>query len=252
MTQRLRVMTYNVRACLGLDGARDPGRVAEVIRRSEADLVALQELDVGVERSGGVDQPARIAELAGMRARFTAARPLGAGSYGNAVLAARPFTVCAEGALPVRFGEPRAAQRVRVPLGGVELELVNTHLSVHFVERSMQARALFDEVERVVDEGRYAPVTGAAERLVLCGDLNAGAWSPVYRWLSKRLTDAQRAVEGRTLATWPANRPLLRLDYVWVGAGVRVERVAAPRDALTSVASDHLPLVVDLAVDDAE
>ncbi len=251
MPHPLRVMTYNVRACLGLDGARRPERVAEVIRRCEPDLVALQELDVGVARSGGVDQPARVAELAGMRAHFTAARPLGEGWYGNAVLAARPFALRAEGSLPVRFGEPRAAQRVTVSLGDVEVELVNTHLSVHFVERLAQARALFHEVERAVEDGGYAPVTGRPERVVLCGDLNAGGWSPVYRWLARRLTDAQRAVRPRALATWPANRPVLRLDYVWVGPGVRVERVEAPRDALTSVTSDHLPLVVDLAVDAA-
>jgi endonuclease/exonuclease/phosphatase family metal-dependent hydrolase len=248
---RLRVMTYNVRACLGLDGARRPERVAEVIRRAEPDLVALQELDVGVARSGGVDQPARIAELAGMRAHFTAARSLGEGSYGNAVLAARPFAVHSEGALPVRFGEPRAAQRVTVAVGGAEVELVNTHLSIHLVERWMQARALFAEVERVEGDPRFPSLSGVGERLILCGDLNSGPWSPVYRWLSRRLTDAQRAVGGRAAATWPANRPLLRLDYVWFGASVGVERVSAPRDELTSVTSDHLPLVVDLTVDGA-
>ena len=54
---RLRVLSYNIHHGEGLDGRIDLERIASVIRASEADLVALQEVDQSTERSGGVDQP---------------------------------------------------------------------------------------------------------------------------------------------------------------------------------------------------
>ncbi len=50
----VRVMTYNIQHGEGLDGRIDLVRTAQVIRRSEANVVALEEVDRGVKRSGGV------------------------------------------------------------------------------------------------------------------------------------------------------------------------------------------------------
>jgi endonuclease/exonuclease/phosphatase family metal-dependent hydrolase len=58
-------MTYNVHGCVGTDGRLDVGRIAAVIGQSRPDIVALQELDVGRERSGRVDQAHAIAERLG-------------------------------------------------------------------------------------------------------------------------------------------------------------------------------------------
>ena len=46
-TRSLRVMTYNVHSCVGIDGRLSPRRVARVIARYQPDVVALQEVDVG-------------------------------------------------------------------------------------------------------------------------------------------------------------------------------------------------------------
>ena len=63
--------TYNVHRCLGTDRRLDVGRIAEVIAAEEPDIVALQEVDVGRARTGGVDQAHRIAERLGMTAAST-------------------------------------------------------------------------------------------------------------------------------------------------------------------------------------
>ena len=56
-----RILTYNVHRCVGTDRRLDVGRVAEVIAAQAPDIVALQELDVGRARTGGVDQAHEIA-----------------------------------------------------------------------------------------------------------------------------------------------------------------------------------------------
>ena len=71
----------------------------------------------------GVDQPRAIAARLGLRYWFTSARSCEGGSYGNAVLTRHPFAVRSEGLLPVRRGEVRSVQwlRITTPLGDIDL-----------------------------------------------------------------------------------------------------------------------------------
>ncbi|MFP5299324.1 MAG: endonuclease/exonuclease/phosphatase family protein, partial [Actinomycetota bacterium] len=66
----MRVATFNIHHGVGADGRCDLTRIARVIGALEADVVALQELDVGWERSGRVDQPAALAEMLGFEVSF--------------------------------------------------------------------------------------------------------------------------------------------------------------------------------------
>lgn len=245
-------MTYNIHGCVGSDGRCNPERVAEVIRRLSPDVVGLQEVDVGQGRSGRLDQAQRLADLTQLSAHFTSARVAGGGHYGNAILTHHPYELRAEGILPVRRGEVRAAQWLRLSLDESYIDVVNTHLSLHFFERLIQSRALFTDDPSLPVAQHPAPfpaLRGELEHLILLGDFNAGALSPLYFWLKRRLTDAQRAGGRSAKATWPARRPLLRLDHIWLGNQLRVEHVQVPRDPLTRVASDHLPIVVDVLLE---
>ena len=243
-------MTYNTHGCVGSDGQCRPERIAEVIRRQAPDVVCLQEIDVGRGRSGKLDQARRIAELTSLSPHFTSARDAEEGRYGNAILTHHPYELRAEGMLPVRRGELRAAQWLELSLEDGPLDIVNTHLSLHFFERLAQSRALFNDGDAPPSASYPTPFTalrGGLERVILCGDFNAGALSPSYRVLRRRLRDAQRARKPR--ATWPARFPLLRLDHVWIGKDIGVAGVSVPRDALTKSASDHLPIVADLVIE---
>lgn len=248
-------MTYNIHGCVGRDGRCEPQRVADVIRALSPDVVGLQEVDVGQGRSGGLDQAQHLAELTSLSAHFTSARASGGGQYGNAILTHHPYELRAEGILPVRRGEVRAAQWLRLSLDESYIDVVNTHLSLHFFERLTQSRALFTDDPKLSLSQRPAPfpaLRGGLEHLILLGDFNAGALSPLYFWLRRRLADAQRAGGRSARATWPARCPLLRLDHVWLGKQLRVERVQVPRDRLTRLASDHLPVVVDLVIESSK
>lgn len=242
----LRILTYNVHRCRGLDGLLSPQRIADALAQAQADVVALQEIDVGSARTNGVDQAGFLARALGMDVHFQPVRPVGEGWSGVAVLTRRPSRLVRAGLLPAlrvaRGLVPRGALWVAVETGSGELHVVNTHLSLIGRERARQAAALLGPDWL----GGLAP----GEPRVLLGDFNAVPRSVTYRAIARVLSDAQRLSKPRLRPkpTFPARLPTLRLDHVFVDAEVMdVVGVEVPRDVLTRAASDHLPLVVDVA-----
>jgi endonuclease/exonuclease/phosphatase family metal-dependent hydrolase len=238
----VRILTYNVHRCIGVDRRLDIGRVAEVIAAQSPDIVALQELDVGRARTGGVDQAHRLALRLGMAFHFNAALRVEEELYGDAILTALPERLIKAGPVPghPRFSrlEPRGALWVAVEVGGVEMQVINTHLGLLPREQQIQAVALAGE-DWLGSAARGAP-------LMLVGDFNATARTLVYRTFAARLTEARRAARlSRPAPTFPSSMPILAIDHVFVSANVVVEAVRTPLDPLSRVASDHLPLVVD-------
>lgn len=240
-------MTYNVHSCRGTDGRLSPERIASVIAAARPDVVALQELDMGRARTNGIDQAHAVARELGMRFHFHPALHLEEERYGDAVLSALPMRLVKAGALPGLAGraslEPRGALWVAVELGGgTELQVFNTHLGLRARERLAQAAAL-------LGEGWMGHPRCAGRPAVLLGDLNAVSRSPAYKLLAGRLLDAQAALAGhRPRPTFPSRWPVLRIDHAFLVGGVRALRAEVRRGPEERAASDHLPLVVDLAV----
>ncbi|MGI8840378.1 MAG: endonuclease/exonuclease/phosphatase family protein [Caulobacteraceae bacterium] len=244
-----RILTYNVHRCVGTDRRLDVGRVAAVIAAEAPDIVALQEVDVGRARTGGVDQAHRLAERLGMASRFNAALKVEEEQYGDAILTALPERLIKAGPLPgyppLPRLEPRGALWVAIEVGGgVELQVINTHLGLVPREQQAQAAALAGN-DWLGHKSRRDP-------LILLGDLNATSRAVAYRALAARLADAHAARGSRRgrVATFPSAMPVLRIDHVLVSAGVRVRRLAAPFTPLARLASDHLPLVIDVEVEE--
>ena len=239
----VRILTYNVHRCVGTDRRLDVARVAEVIAAQAPDIVALQELDVGRARTGGVDQAHRLAQWLGMAFHFNAAFRVEEEQYGDAILTTLPERLVKAGPLPShpRFNrlEPRGAIWIAVTIAGAELQVINTHLGLVPREQRGQATALAGE-----------DWLGAAARpLILVGDMNATARAAAYRSFSSRLIESRRAARlSRPAPTFPSTFPVLAIDHVFVSEGVVVEAVRTPLDPLSRLASDHLPLVVDFSL----
>lgn len=234
-------MTYNVHGFVGTDSVYDPERVARVIEASQPGLIALQEVDFG---RGPPLEPAAIERLAkrlGMHCHFTYARDGKNGHFGNAVLSPHALRLIAEGPLPRHRDEGRAVQWLEVVADGLRLHLINTHLSVRRDERKRQVRALLG-AEWMAKAEKQVP-------LVVCGDLNASPFSGVYRTLGRELLDVQSGW-SRRFATWPSRLPFWRIDHMFVGDAVRVLACRVADSALSRAASDHLPLVADLSVEE--
>jgi endonuclease/exonuclease/phosphatase family metal-dependent hydrolase len=241
-----RILTYNVHRCLGTDGRLDVGRIAAVIAAEEPDIVALQEVDVGRARTGGVDQAHHIAERLKMTHRFHAALEVEEELYGDAILTCLPERVIKTGPLPgyrpIPQLEPRGALMVAIEVAdGVEVQVLNTHLGLVPREQQIQAAA-------VAGEG-WLGHPMRRDPLILIGDFNATSRSVVWRTLSAKLTDATAGRSGRRIATFPAQAPILRIDHVFVSRGVRVTRMHVPATPLAKIASDHRPLVMDFEIE---
>ncbi len=242
-TDTLRVMTYNVHGCVGMDGKLDAERIARVIARARPDVVALQELDVGRLRSLGMDQAHRIARYLEMEFHFHPAMHLEEERYGDAILTHLPQRLVKAGPLPGLAGkprlEPRGALWVAVDLHGREIQVINTHLGLYPRERAEQAAAQLGD-DWLAHEHCRAPV-------ILCGDFNALPSSAVCRRLGSPLRDAQaEAKHHRPQATFSSRLPRMRIDHIFISPGLEVRGIEVPHSELARVASDHLPLIAEI------
>jgi endonuclease/exonuclease/phosphatase family metal-dependent hydrolase len=237
-----RLLTYNVHRCVGVDGKLDVARVAEVIAAQSPDIVALQEVDVGRARTGGVDQAERLAQRLGMAFHFHAALRVESELYGDALLTVRPERLVKTGRLPgdPRFPrlEPRGALWAAIDIDGVELQVINTHLGLVPREQRAQASALMGR--------EWLGAGPRIDPLMLVGDFNATPFAAAYRTLAASLTDARRAAPfARAHPTFPSRMPVLAIDHVFLSPGIQVQAVRTALDPLSRTASDHVPLIVD-------
>jgi endonuclease/exonuclease/phosphatase family metal-dependent hydrolase len=228
----LTVLSYNIHHGEGTDGVFDLERIAQVILDSEADLVALQEVDVNTGRSSGVDQASELARLTGMTAYFGEAIPYDGGSYGDAVLSRLPVSSHQNWMLPA---EPNHEKRVAVSVvaelpNGQNVRFIGTHLdhTSNPSDRVAQAKKL---LELAFPEGKDSPGT------LLLGDMNAQPGSEPMRLLMESFDSA--APDGTP--SFPSDEPVRAIDWV----------LYAPRDLWkvelvevlhAPIASDHAPL----------
>jgi len=239
----LRVLTYNVHSCVGLDGKFSPERIARVISRHEPDIVALQELDVFRARTGKVDQPQIIAEQLKMIYHFHPSFQIQEERYGNAVLSRYPMELIRSGRLAGGFQNPKAEQRgaiwSTINIAGTKINFVNTHLGIFPWERGRQIKDLLGS-EWIGHPQCVSPV-------ILCGDFNSLPGSRLYRHVNRVLRDAQRKLDNHNpQATWFGHYPIGRIDHVFVSPEIEIVTVKVSRTDLDKISSDHLPLIVDI------
>jgi len=238
----IRVMSYNVHRCVGTDRVLSPERIAKVIQACNPDIVSLQELDVRRARTGGVDQAAEIARMLGMEMHFHPAYQVQDEHFGDAIFTALPNRLVRRGGLPApirrRELERRGALWVEVETPAASLQVVNTHLGLLAIERSIQVDALLGH-EWLGDPLCHKPV-------LLMGDFNAVPRSRAYRRLVRHLKDANAGRKHG--ATFPSRFPFLRLDHIFMSGNITVHSIAPVRNGATAVASDHLPLVADIEI----
>jgi endonuclease/exonuclease/phosphatase family metal-dependent hydrolase len=234
-------MSWNVHGMRGRDGRHDPERVAEVIAGARVDVVGLQE--VGAHRHHGVleDPAATLAELTGFTSAYGLTELRGGFPYGNCTLSRHPIAATRSYDLSVPRREPRGCLRADVDVPGGGLHFFNVHLGLHWRERRRQASQLLS-ADILRDAALRYP-------LVLVGDFNT-PWSflAVPRWIRRHLDDGADRCGGAG-ATWPARWPFLRLDRMFVGPAVRVVGCEVLDGPLVKLASDHLPIVLEIALE---
>ena len=237
----LRVATYNIHSCCGLDGRYAPGRIAQVIAQTQADIIALQEIDVGHSRSRGEDQLQHLADALGYHAYYAEAWKGGDGAYGHGILSRFPLRKVHHDALPRggRRAETRVAIHAIVDFHGHDLHFIAAHLGLGRRERIQQIDALLGEV--------WLGTVPADAPVILAGDFNTPAGGPGYRRLTRDLHDVQAHAPAHVaLRTFPSFLPMRRIDHVFVAPLFGIESVRTVNDERARLASDHLPLIASL------
>lgn len=235
----IRLVSYNIKHGLGMDGELDLERVGDYLESTGADVVLLQEVDEGASRSGGVDQAAVLGARLGMTAHFAPFMDFQGGRYGLAILAA-PQVVNAEVIeLPAGTREPRSALVVTLELGGATLRVANAHLDwlADDARRVAQAQELLTALI-----GEPGDPSGARDPVILGGDLNDVPQSATLALLQG--WGAFRRV-GPEAPTFPADAPDRTIDHFLIApvgaySGARASVLDEP------VISDHRPVQLDL------
>jgi endonuclease/exonuclease/phosphatase family metal-dependent hydrolase len=224
----LKILSYNVRNCLGLDRITDYSRIADLIRRSNSEAIAIQELDSVTSRSKGIDVLSVLAEKTKMYPTYGASIAFQGGKYGVGILTRE---------------KPVSSQRISLPgreeqrsLLIVELEKIViccTHLSLTSEDRLSSV-----EIINKATKKYKKPV-------ILAGDLNAEPESEVLKSLGQDWKVLNNPLE----LTFPSDKPNKCIDFIMV-RNENISRINLQESQveIEKIASDHRPVWVQLGI----
>lgn len=235
--RHLRVVTYNVHRCRGIDGRVRPARVAAVLREVDADVVALQEVLSVASDAPEANQAEFLARETGMHWQLGENRRLRGGAYGNVVLSRFPMRRVDNYDLSVKGYERRGCLHIDVEVEGTVLHLFNVHLGTDYLERRHQGRQLIG-AEILLNRELNGP------RLML-GDFNEWARGLTTQLLSTHLKSVDIRRHLRRSRTYPGLMPVLHLDHIYHDEDLELRKLTLHRTRKALLASDHLPLVAD-------
>lgn len=225
----LRFVSYNIRG--GMSSSVE--EVGDVLKRLDADVVALQEVHQGVNKSGGGDQAQELADQLGYERIYAASAKNDGGTAGVALLSRFKFQKAERVELNAHLQrEPRVAIDSTVCAGDRPVRVVATHTDFLPWSSEAHARQLARHLEETSTDGT-----------VVMGDLNQmPGWAAVLAFLEEGFHDVVGEIaEGSTYV-----RDILprRLDYILTDGVLRDQVTGA--GIVDERASDHLPIYVDL------
>jgi endonuclease/exonuclease/phosphatase family metal-dependent hydrolase len=241
-----RVISYNIHRCIGMDRRFKPERVAEIIAHHNADLVFLQEVDVGVPRSRGLDLAEDLAARLGYpHVALGLNVQLRTGMYGNATLSRFPIRRDCNIDLTIDDRKARGClyAEVELPgigLGPVKMATFNMHLGLSFRERPSQ-------VGRLVHSPEFQALTMDSPCLV-AGDFNDW-WTRLAPIFTEVLDFGCATNHGNryydAISTYPSFSPANGLDKIFFRGPLAPIHSRTCRLGISRVASDHLPIISD-------
>lgn len=251
----LRVVTYNIHHGEGIDRKFELERIAKVMLAEKPDIVAVQEVDQKTRRASGVDQPAELARLTGMKVVFGKNIDFEGGGYGTAVLTNIPIRSSESVKLKSYYAPTKENPEQRgvqvLELGAKDepgLTFMCTHLDYRPPDDERMNSAL--TINELVGKRPNQPT-------IIAGDFNALPDSRVIREFAKEwkiagmefegVEQQPRKAEGATKAilTIPVEKPERWIDYVMCRPAKHWD-VKEVRVLDEAVASDHRALVAVL------
>jgi endonuclease/exonuclease/phosphatase family metal-dependent hydrolase len=272
----LKVVTYNVHSCVGVDGKHDPSRIAGVLKEINADIIGLQEVDTSLFYE---PLPHGQGPVLKDRRKHRGSHRVSEAVYAtqdfepvihkpaDAVISERCHQLdylrgmtgytAVEGLLMERkaglFGNVllspfpvKAVRRVDLTIRGgrqrrgaldVDLEIDGEPLRVFVSHLGLAVWERHFQVRRLVKALGH----DSHSRIIMMGDFNLfTSVFPRMRRLHRRLGNVPLT------RTFPSFYPIMPLDRVWVQPRPALKSLEPHKSPLARVASDHLPLVATI------
>lgn len=224
----VKILSYNVRNCRGMDNITDYQRVANVITRVAPDIVALQELDSATQRSNGIVVLSKLASLTNMYKTYGASITYEGGKYGIGILTKEKPINWKVVALPGR--EERRSLLI------VELKdffICCTHFSLTEEDRIASVEIINEALKKL------------SKPIFIAGDFNAVPSSIEI----KKIENNWLMLNNPEIPTIPSNNPQKCIDYIFAakftGSNFQIKQAFVENEP---VASDHLPVWIELGL----
>ena len=227
----MKIASYNIHKCRGMDGRFRPDRITRVIAEIGADVVAIQEIDRKFGKRGSGLDAETILQETGMRLLGQSDVAYRLGWHGNALLVRGEPKSYRRSRLKLPGFEPRGAIIAELDLGEGEFRLIAAHLGLLRLSRIDQARTLLAAFEDL------PPMP-----TVLLGDFNE--WRRNRR-SSLGVLEPRFGVPPAVLS-FPSRRPIFSLDRILGWPDGLITEVAAHNTPLARKSSDHLPLTAEM------
>ncbi|WP_406736476.1 endonuclease/exonuclease/phosphatase family protein [Thioclava sp. GXIMD4215] len=226
----LRIASYNIHKCVGVDRRRDPHRIIDVLNTLDADVIALQEVD----RRRGARPAALSASLIEAETDFRTIEqprtgPDSLGWHGQAFLVKRGVEMLSCAGIELPGLEPRGALHLSLK---AEEDLPFSIFAAHLGLRRTDRRAQWTRIAKEMLAASPSPA-------LAIGDFN--------EWSGR---NGFEALGGFTVhapgATYPSVAPVGKLDRIVTCNRAHITHMSVHDTQLTRRASDHLPIWADI------
>ena len=228
------MLSYNVHNCIAIDPqkTRDYNAIAQIIKESKAEVIALQELDSITNRTN-IDVLSKLSALTGMHSTFSPSIDFQGGKYGIGMLSKEKPIAVKLIALP-----GREEQRSLMIAEFDNYIFCNTHLSLTPEDQL----ASIDIINQSIKEFIKGDKDRKRKNLFIAGDFNAEPGSATINKLQKTFTP----ISNDMYKTYPANFPDRCIDYIFyhgkkLPKKYQVYESGTIKNSTTQIASDHLP-----------
>lgn len=219
----IKVMTYNIHRGINKNGELDLDGIAEVIKDSGAEIIALQEVERFSVRTGFRDQIKYIADKLSMKYVFGKSVNILNGQYGNGILTKYPIEEYEISPLPSE-GEQRTLLRAGLNVNGNSVYIYNTHLGLNQSERDRQ----IEEILKIL---------GEQKNFLIAGDFNSSV--DKLGAITEKYIDCASFVNNYGDVTFENNGLRERIDYLFVSKEFEIKSYYVH----VSDASDHYPVI---------
>lgn|GEM_PF-634285 len=222
----IKVMTFNIHHGVDLNGKEQLQSLIQEIKDSAAEIIALQEVDKHMPRSGFKDQAKEIAQSLGFYYVYGETINILGVKYGNALLSRYPILEYENMKLPSKSLETRGLLKAKLDVDGAGLNIFTTHLGLDSEERKMQIAVINEEIGTIEKD------------LILMGDFNGQPSNIEMAELAPDMADTAVVLGKEHLNTYAfySEEPNTRIDRIYISKDLEV----TDHTVTESSVSDHL------------